>query len=313
MSIDDIPTLAPCGCCCVETAPTPELIFNRAGLSAIDYRVGTYANFLEAMKEAIAAAPELRPYWTARNPSDYGIAILAMWAYVADILTFYQERIANEAFLRTARQAESVTALAALLGYKPAPGVAAEADLAFILDKLKTVQIPIGLRVQSVPGQNQKPQKFETVQAISADAAFNQLAIFPQPHPDAPFAQGSTSAVLLLSPKGLAKATKVTMFDERVTELKTISDLPIVNTQQLLNWTPAVQTKEFQSFTTRVVPYNRQFRLFGNNVPSSYMKPAVASGPPGTISWTLINSASYGNPTPTIPPGTFALDAKYND
>jgi Baseplate J-like protein len=313
MSIDDTSALAPCGCCCVETAPTPELIFNRAGLSAIDYRVGTYANFLEAMKESIAASPELRPYWTARNTSDFGIAFFAMWAYVADILTFYQERIANEAFLRTALQPESVTALAALLGYKPMPGVAAEADLAFILDKLKTVQIPIGLRVQSVPGQNQKPQKFETVQAVSADAAFNQLQIFPQPQPYAPFAQASTSAVLLSPTKGLAQAIKVAMFDESVTELKTISGLPIVNTQQLLNWMPAVQTREFQSFTTRVAPYNRQFRLFGNNAPSSYMQPSVASGPPGTISWTLITSASYGNPAPTIPPGTFALDAKYND
>ncbi len=313
MSIDDMSALAPCGCCCVETAPTPELIFNRAGLSAIDYRVGTYANFLEAMKESIAASPELRPYWTARNTSDFGIAIFAMWAYVADILTFYQERIANEAFLRTALQPESVTALAALLGYKPAPGVAAEADLAFILDKLKQVQIPIGLRVQSVPGQNQKPQKFETIQAVSADAAFNQLQIFPQPQPYAPFAQGSASAVLLSPTKGLAQATKVAVFDESVTELKTISGLPIVNTHQLLNWSPAVQTTEFQSFTTRVAPYNRQFRLFGNNAPSSYMQPSVASGPPGTISWTLITSASYGNPAPTIPPGTFALDAKYND
>src|SRR5277367_489056 len=242
MSIDDISALAPCGCCCVETAPTPEIIFNRAGLPAIGYRVGTYANFLEAMKDAIAGAPELRPYWTARNTSDYGIALLAMWAYVADILTFYQERIANEAFLRTALQPESVTALAALLGYKPSPGVAAKTELVFFLDKLKQVQIPIGLRVQSVPGQNQKPQKFETVQAISADAAFNQLQVFPQPLPYAPFAQESAGAVLLSPVKGLAQGTKLAIFDGSITELKSVASLPIVNTQQLLNWTPTVQT-----------------------------------------------------------------------
>jgi uncharacterized phage protein gp47/JayE len=313
MSIDDISALAPCGCCCVETAPTPEVIFNRAGLSAISYRVGTYANFLEAMKEAIAGSPELRPYWTARNTSDYGIAILAMWAYVADILTFYQERAANEAFLRTAVQPESVTALAALLGYKPSPGVAAEAELVFFLNQLSKVQIPIGLRVQSVPGQNQKPQKFETVEAINADAAFNQLQIFPQPQPYAPFAQGNTGAVLLSSTAGLAQATKIAMFDESVTELKAISGLPIVNSQQLLNWTPAVQTSEFQTFATRVAPYGRQFRLFGNNAPSSYMQPLVDATAPGGISWNLITSANYGSPAPPIPANTFALDAKYND
>jgi|HubBroStandDraft_6_1064221.scaffolds.fasta_scaffold19995_2 hypothetical protein len=311
MSIDDISTLAPCGCCCVETTPTPELIFNRAGLSAVEYRVGTYAHFLEAMKEAIAGAPELRPYWTARNTSDYGIALLAMWAYVADILTFYQERIANEAFLRTALQPESVTALAALLGYKPSPGVAAEADLVFLLDKLKQVQIPIGLRVQSVPGQNQKPQKFETVQAISADAAFNQLQIFPQPHSYAPFAQNSTGAVLLSATKGLAQGTKLVVFDGTYTELKSIAGLPVANTQQLLNWNPAIQSSALNGSTAGVAPYGRQFRLFGNNAPSSYMQPAVDTTAPGGISWSFITSPYTFSPF--IPAGTFALDATYND
>ena len=63
--------------------------------------------------------------WTARGSDDYGIALLEMWAYLADILTFYQERIANEAFLRTALLRASVLRLAALLDYRPAPGVAA--------------------------------------------------------------------------------------------------------------------------------------------------------------------------------------------
>jgi acylphosphatase len=312
MSIDDILLLARCGCCCVEILPTPEPIFNRAGLSAIEYRVGTYGHFLEAMKEDIARAPELRAYWTARNTSDYGIAAMAMWAYVGDILTFYQERIANEAFLRTALQPESVTALAALLGYKPSPGIAAETDLVFFLDKLKKVQIPVGLRVQSIPGQNQKPQKFETVEAITADAALNQLQIFPQPQLYAPFAQGSAGAVLLSATKGLAQALKIAIFDEHVTELKAISGLPIVNSQQLFNWLPAVQTSEFQSFTTRIAPYGRQFRLFGNNAPSSFMQPQVDTTP-GGISWTLITSDKYASTATVIPNGTFALDAKYND
>ena len=313
MSIDDILKLAPCGCCCVETSATPEIIFNRAGLSAIKYRVGTYAHFLEAMKEDIARAPELRPYWTARNTSDYGIALFAMWAYVGDILTFYQERIANETFLRTAIQPESVTALAALLGYKPSPGAAAETKIVFLLDRLKTVQIPIGLRMQSVPGQNQKPQKFETVETIIADAALNQLQIFSQPQPYAPFAQRSTEAVLLSDTKGLAAAVKIAMFDHQITELKVVDGLAIVNSQQLLQWNPAVQTSGFQEFTARVAPYGRQFRLFGNNAPSSYMQPVPDSTAPGGISWNFITSSQYALTATSIPPGTFALDAKYND
>ena len=316
MSIDDTPSLVACGCCCVEASPTPEAISNRGGLSAIKYRVGTYSSFLEAMKEAISQAPELRPSWTVRNTNDYGIALMAMWAYLADILTFYQERIANEAYLRTAQQQASVTALAALLGYKPSPGAAAEAELVFFLDKQKQIQIPVGLRVQSVPGQNQKPQKFETVEAISAEYAFNQLQIFPQPQAYAPFALGSAGAVLLSPTKGLAPGTKLAMFDASVTELKQIAGLPVENTQQLLNWNPAVQTSEFDSFITRVTPYQRQFRLFGNNAPSSYMKPGTDATAPGGIAWQF-TTAPYPGPTSatgaTIPATTFALDAKYND
>ena len=51
-----------------------------------------------------------------------------MWAYLGDILTFYQERIANEAYLRTSVQARSTAMLVSLIGYRPGPGRAAVAS-----------------------------------------------------------------------------------------------------------------------------------------------------------------------------------------
>ena len=219
MSADQVQALTTCGCCKVEGSPTPEPIQNRPGLSSIHYRVGTYASFLLAMMEEIATTPELRERLLTRSTDDFSIALLAMWAYVSDILTFYQERIANEAYLRTALLQESVVRLAALLDYKPAPGSAAEADLAFFLDKNKQVQIPVGLRVQSVPGQNEKPQKFETLASIIAYAALNQVQIFPQPQTYAPFAQKHSQAILLSDPKGLAPRTKLALFNALRAEL----------------------------------------------------------------------------------------------
>src|SRR5205085_1099514 len=115
MSADQVQALSTCGCCKVEGPPTPEPIQNRPGLSSIHYRVGTYASFLLAMMEEIATTPELRERLLTRSTDDFSIALLAMWAYVSDILTFYQERIANEAYLRTALLQESVVRLAALL------------------------------------------------------------------------------------------------------------------------------------------------------------------------------------------------------
>ncbi len=178
-----------CGCCEVSVPPTPEMIKNRPALSSIEYRVGTYATFRQAMIEAIASAPELRK-WTARTSDDYGIAFLEMWAYLADILTFYQERIANESFLRTAIFPESVRCLAALLDYKPAPGLAAIADLAFTVEKGKEVKIPVGLKVQSVPGQGEKPQKFETLEEIFAESRLNSIKVYSKPNSDNPLVEG---------------------------------------------------------------------------------------------------------------------------
>jgi len=60
-----------------------------------------------------------------RDPSDPAIALLDSWALVADVLSFYQERIANEGYLRTALERRSVLELARLIGYQLRPGVAA--------------------------------------------------------------------------------------------------------------------------------------------------------------------------------------------
>ena len=60
-----------------------------------------------------------------RAPDDPTIALLDAWATVADVLTFYQERIANEGFLGTATERRSILELAKLVGYKLRPGVSA--------------------------------------------------------------------------------------------------------------------------------------------------------------------------------------------
>jgi hypothetical protein len=165
------PTL--CGCCTGITTETPEPITNRPGLSAISYRVGTHTTFLASLLAALSssAQPALAPL-TTRDPSDFSIALLDAWAVCLDILSFYQERIANESYLRTAVDSASVFDLAQLVGYQPSPGVAASTFLAFTLTSAPgspdNVLIPQGTRVQSVPQPGQQPQVFETSSNITA-------------------------------------------------------------------------------------------------------------------------------------------------
>lgn len=206
-----------CGCCRTAAAPTPAEIDNQPGLSAVVYRVGTFASFREAMLRAIAHEPALRGL-TTRRSDDPAITVLELWAAVADVLTFYQERIANEAWLRTARERDSVLRLVRMLDYHLRPGLAATTRLAFTAQDGASVRIPVGLRVMSTPGQDERPQIFETVEEIAADFRLNRLAVLPAPIAVNPLGQGRQAAFLTTdeagwqAAKALRPGDKVVLF-----------------------------------------------------------------------------------------------------
>ena len=169
-----------CGCCTGLTAETPVAVINRPGLSAVSYRVGTHSSFKASMLAALSAAEfsALKDLRTRAN-DDFTIALLDAAAVIADVLTFYQERLVNESFLRTATERRSVLELARLIGYELHPGVAASAALAFTLEEApgapRETVIDIGTRVQSIPGPGEKPQTFETIEKIIARVEWNAL------------------------------------------------------------------------------------------------------------------------------------------
>ncbi len=171
-----------------ETHDTPVRTPNRPGLPAINYRLGTQSIFLRRMLarlpyQDIPGGPNAgaRPLLslTTRSTTDPSIALLDAWACVADVLTFYQERIANEGFLRTAVERRSIMELANAIGYQLKPGVAASTYLVFTVEDAPgapgKADIPSGTRVLSVPAQNQKPQTFETIEEIEARKEWNTL------------------------------------------------------------------------------------------------------------------------------------------
>lgn len=173
-------------CCEGLRIHTPAAIDNRPGLAAIAYRVGTHARFKRSMLARLSAAefPALHNLNT-REDTDASVALLDAWAAVADVLAFYQERIANESYLRTATERLSLLHLARLIGYELRPGVAAGVDLAFALedappvpgqpDVPSRVTVEAGTRVQSIPGPGERPQTFETVEGIEARPEWNAL------------------------------------------------------------------------------------------------------------------------------------------
>jgi predicted phage baseplate assembly protein len=170
-----------CGCCEGIDRLTPVTIVNRPGLDRLSYRVGTHGRFLATMLTGLSShslpGSGRRPLGrlTARAGDDPAIAMLDAWATVADVLTFYQERIANEGYLRTATERRSLLELARLVGYRLRPGVAASVLLAYTLDRDATVTIAKASRAQSVPGPGELPQTFETAEDLGARASWNLL------------------------------------------------------------------------------------------------------------------------------------------
>ena len=176
-----------CGCCSGISVQTPQGESNLPGLSSIVYRTGTWASFNESMLARLSSSdyPALAALKT-RDNDDLTIAFLDATSVVLDILTFYQERLANESYLRTATQLSSLTQLSRLIGYQPSPGVAASTYLAFTLraatglppnPNTTAITIPAGTQVQSVPGQGQTPQAFQTSADILAKPDWNALPV----------------------------------------------------------------------------------------------------------------------------------------
>ena len=171
------PVSTTCGCCAGVAQRTPVTLGNRPGLSAVAYRVGVHRDFLASMIAGLTDVdrPRLARLGT-RDSDDLSIALLDAWAVTSDVLAFYNERLANESYLRTARSRTSLQELARLLGYRLRPGVAAETYLAFALEPPpdvpaqatkdpgsappvtpETVTLEPGLNVQSIPGPGEQP------------------------------------------------------------------------------------------------------------------------------------------------------------
>ena len=110
------------------SAPGPAGGQQPAGPVAISYRVDDFAGFRRALLRPLPGEQALGVWRPA--PGDLGLQVLEWWAYLGDVLTFYNERIANESYLRTATQPASIADLVALLGYQPAPGMAATGQVA---------------------------------------------------------------------------------------------------------------------------------------------------------------------------------------
>ena len=146
-------------CPCDKRIYLPKLKIT-AGLDTIPRQTAAFAGFRNALLAGIRDKPALSG-WRARGKDDFGIMLLEMWAYVCDVLSFYDETIAHEMYLRTARRRPSLRKLVGLIGYIPGPAVASFVKLALAAEGRQPVKVPVGTAFRSGAFENEPPRVFE--------------------------------------------------------------------------------------------------------------------------------------------------------
>jgi hypothetical protein len=294
---------------------TPQGENNPPGLPAIAYRTGTWATFKESMLARLSSSdyPALAPLKT-REDHDFTIALLDATAMMLDILTFYQERLANESYLRTAVQLRSLVELSRLIGYEPSPGVSATTHLAFTLKaatglpadpSTPAITVPKGTRVQSVPVQGQVPQTFETSADVLAKPDWSDLAVktgvpwVPQMGDFSVYLQGTATqlqpgdAILIVGDERLNAKFSKKHWDIWDLRLVTAVNVDSANNRTLVTWSgglgdaaagvgPAQHNPKFYALRQRAA-------LFGYNAVNPLM---LSAGTRAKLSSArLLNSA----------------------
>ncbi|MDB9335990.1 putative baseplate assembly protein, partial [Nodularia spumigena] len=242
---------------------------------------------------------------TTRAVDDPAIAILDAWAVVADVLTFYQERIANEGFIETATELRSVLELARAIGYELDPGVAASTYLAFTVDdapgSLGMATVPAGTQIVSIPGEDELPQTFETSAEIIARVQWNLL----KPRQTRPQEVNNNTNVLYLQGINtqLQAGDRILLIDnipqEKIWYLLTLAT---VETNAGMGYTQITWEQQLPSEISsplqnpQVFAFRQRVALFGYNAPKWQDMPnEIKRDYQGTIKGGIFRSTNSNN------------------
>lgn len=174
----------------------------------IDYLAKDYASFRHLMLDRLSV---IVPEWKERNPSDLGVALVELLAHVSDYLSYYQDAVATEAYLSTARHRVSIRRHARLLDYRIDEGcnarvwvyfeIEGEKPLLLAKDELRLSTrcgddpvLDISNRDELVAAYN--PEFFELLHDVILYPSHNQIFFYTWGDDLYTLPKGSTSATL---------------------------------------------------------------------------------------------------------------------
>jgi hypothetical protein len=296
---------APKDDCC--SAPEPPL-------PAIDYLAKDFQSFNLALSQFSA---QRYPAWQERSEADLGIMFMETLSFVADELSYLQDRVAAESTLPTATQRRSLVSMGRLVDYEPAPTLSAST---IVQCQVLGATVPAGTLISAVsPSSVKVPFEIGTGIADTTQYAVSPLwnSIAPYWFDDSQRCLdcGATGMYLLGQgfdfPDGLALLIQTDLPGESIREIvhiiasetRLVTDeiYPIAAPPTLVTWiawAPAEALTRDHDLTNTIV--------FGNLLPATqgqrFFESFVVGTPPPAQSALPSAIARYGpNGSATAP------------
>lgn len=333
-------------CLCFDDDPVvfPKRPVNRAALNRIDYRIGAYADFRTEMLRRLNLQPQLQD-WTHREADDPGIALIEGAAILGDILTFYQDLYANEAYLRTAQWRESVAELVRLLGYRLAPGLGGHGAFAFEIKGTQPLVIPAGLGIQADLEGADEPAEFETEEDTIAYPHLSRFNLYrPRNYSGAvperisrlevetversstPEALESANLKagdrLMLIPDESMWSTNIAFSRQLEPQIVKLTKVTRILDRTILEFEGSLAAKDWTA-TISAYRIGRAFRHFGHNAPPKILTSIIPDLSTGKITGTAERDANFSRDfalnfissdwSQALPPDFIPLDKEVND
>ena len=200
---------------------------------AIDLATKDYAGFLTLLQNWALSTD---PNWAGVGPAATETMLMELLAHHAELLSLHQDRVAQEAFIDTARERVSLRRHAALLGFGLDEGASARAVVAVDLPPGRTGFLPAGTRFVREEGLGRITATFVTEASAQLDATWNaglaraadRGSLKPAAWPgaaDAAFPAGTREMLLWDHGLGLLPGQKIGLVQGRVAHVTAIAEV----------------------------------------------------------------------------------------
>lgn len=267
---------------------------------------------------------------STRDADDPAIAVIDAFAGSLHILAYSAARLSDDSSILRTTDRDALVYLTRMLGYEPRPALSASTTLAFTVSDLvggpTQATVHAGTKVASVPGQDEKPQTFETDAELDARAEWNALK--PVVPKIVPAVTGATASITIAGTSTAAKVGDPVLvylspqpaggswLFARIASIVRDPDVDHPSTsiglasQVVL---PAMAALKGPSFQNRVIILAQRAAAFGSTAPNLAMLPEEVRTPlqdTTTLDWINLRMDTGGtNPLAN----TVDLDAVYPD